>query len=173
MEYTEAMAKYLPRFTLDEAAEFFGVTFAKNPLVPEWANEQRAASIWYKPNTGDVLVTLFALDYYSYNDKTISIDYSFRLTYNEGSGNVSFGVHYLSSPDDDGSDLDVDFEYYTSPVNGIEALLLNPFDNLFEGNPGLTPYSVFVAQFSLNNIFYDISGDFSFDILKEIIDAFE
>jgi hypothetical protein len=125
------------------ASEFFSVIFAQNPLTPDVSIDIYKTIVAYDPILDNANITIFS-NTRNENDRLISINLSFRID-NEPSEpfNMSF-VFY------DGYGFGVEEgaeQYYISPVNGFEALLL--------------PFSPNSAQaiFALNNVLYTLSID--------------
>ena len=174
--------------SIDAVSDFLGVQFANNPLIPTDCVE--SVSVFYKPAEDRATVTMsleFTYGIESVEGSTtllkkglgVSI-INFMLINDVIDEHSTFGHGYSLA---DGSPREFEEEYYTSPVNDIEALLL------------ITPMnSSAIAHFSLNGITYVLETGPEFmdrnsmiyadyilgrgepidyvGILKEIIDAY-
>jgi hypothetical protein len=169
--------------TLDEVAVFFNVQFPKNTMLTNFTNfngfeydnmdiYNRAnitSHILYNEKKDEALVYLFA-NHILDNGKIVIIYYGFNFGgSNNEPVNFSYSVGWTGIDEESG-----DVQSYTSPINGIEAILFKN-DSEFR----TTSY----ALFSLNNISYYLNTfsipvsltdeNNSYNILKEIINAFE
>ena len=157
-------------------SEFFNVNIARNSLMPDSSNEIYKTLVAYDPIFDNAHITVFSNSKLE-NNRLVSINLDFHIDNEQNEPfNISYGFY-----DRYGFGVEEGAEqYYISPVNGIEALLL--------------PISLNSAQaiFALDNIVYTLSihrgimlvGDdtvyntdihtteSTIEVLKEIIDAF-
>jgi hypothetical protein len=164
--------------TLDEVADFFGIQIPRNTILDRHAFDtffedfNIRSSIMYHPEYDEASVLLNFFYLLSPEDILDLEDESRFLSKTNAMVGIRFIVRDETGGANDfrfgyGGESDI-IEHYTSPRNGIEAVL-----HYWEGT--------YVAVFSVNNLIYDIlltdrhEADSSvyFDTLKAIIDAFE
>ena len=151
--------------SLDESAVFFGVRFPGNTILTEFAPDERGtvkAHIAYHEKNDGAYVDLFT-DYILGTGETIIVQYRFYCGTNKD-GPVAFTRGNHTGFDEEINNI----QDYKSPVNGIEAIL-------YTDDSGISN-----AIFSLNDVSYSLSDFFflhsesnSYEIFKNIIDAFE
>jgi len=162
--------KGYPSFSsLDEAGAFFGVQFPKNTMLTEFVNfsgdEERGpvrSNIAYherKDEAGVFVLTTYMLD----TENAISFQYLFSCGTNTNE-TVAYERMDIAKFDEERHNI----QKYTSPVNGIEAVLYTVDPELSSAVFSLNDISHYMSSFYWQNLERD-----PYDIFKEIIDAYE
>ena len=170
------IAENLEISSMSAVSGFFNLDIAQNSLMPEVSNDIYNIRVAYDPIYDNANVTVFSNSKLE-NDRLVSIYLDFRIDNDQSIPFITSHGFY----DRYGFGVEEGAEqYYISPVNGIEALLL-PF----------SPNSA-EATFVINNIIYTLSihggskliGDDTIhnpdinttekaiEVLKAIIDAY-
>jgi hypothetical protein len=167
-------AEDLELTSLASVSEFFNVQIAQNSLIPIENNDVYKVLVGYDPIFHTARIFVFSNSILN-GDKSVSVTHRFGV-----SDDVDEIINFSSAYYDHLITEEVMEYYYTSPVNGIEALML--------------PYSPRLARavFSLDNIIYELhieagimqlndNTPYNLDIgvaidavelLKEIIDSY-
>jgi len=149
--------------SLDAVYDFLGIQFTHNPLIP--VDCVQSVHVWYRAAVDTATVTMYSVFTYDAEDiespdtllkKGIGVGILNTMWINDVTNElVSMGFGYLMA---DGSYMEYTEEYYTSPVNDIEALLLvASLDSSAE------------AHFSLNGVTYNLKcGPEFMDLKSEV-----